>query len=95
MMAEGVDYCGSVKASHKFFCLATLEKLMKSWPGGSYLVMKSTPRVPGDKPFLARKFLGFIATEGAGSTEPADPYLSRFPVIYFIVFLFSLLFVLT
>ena len=28
------------------------------------------------------KVLGFIATEGAGSTEPGDPYLSRFPHIY-------------
>ena len=28
------------------------------------------------------KVLGFIATEGSGSTEPGDPYLSRFPAIY-------------
>ena len=26
--------------------------------------------------------LGFILTEGAGSTEPGDPYLSCFPDIY-------------
>ena len=26
--------------------------------------------------------LGLIATEGAGSTGPGDPYLSRFPDIY-------------
>ena len=25
---------------------------------------------------------GFIATEGAGSTEPGDPYLSRLPDIF-------------
>ena len=62
---------------------------MKHWPGGSYLVLKSTPRFPGENPLLAigykynsRKVLGFIATEGAGSTEPGDPYLSRFPDIY-------------
>ena len=29
-----------------------------------------------------RKIVGFIATKGAGSTEPGDPYLSRFPDIY-------------
>ena len=35
--ASGVDYCGPVKTSNKVF-LATLEKLKKDWPGGSYLV---------------------------------------------------------
>ena len=70
MTAAGVDYCGPVKTIHKGFCLATLENLMKDWPGGSYLVLKSTPRFPGERPLLAigykynsRKFLGFIATE--------------------------------
>ena len=77
-----------MKTSHKVF-LATLEKLMKDWPGGSYLVLKSTPRFPSEGPLLSigykynsRKVLGFIATEGAGSTEPGDPYLSRFLDIY-------------
>ena len=62
---------------------------MKDWPGGSNLVLKITPIFPGESPLLAigdkynsRKVLGFIATEGAGSTEPGDPYLSRFPDIY-------------
>ena len=62
---------------------------MKDWPGGSYLVMKSTPRVPGGRALLdigynynSRKFLGFIATGGAGSNEPGDPYLSHLPDIY-------------
>ena len=89
MAASGVDYCGPVKTSHKGFCLATLEKLMKYWPGGSYLVLKSTPIFPRERPILdigckynSRKVLGFIVTEGAGSTEPGDPYLSRFPDIY-------------
>ena len=51
--------------------------------------MKSTPRFPGEIPLLAigykynyRKVIGFIATEGSGSTEPGDPYLSHFPDIY-------------
>ena len=89
MAAAGVNYCRKVKTSHKGFCLATLEKLMKDWPGGSYLVLKSTPRFPGESPLLvisykynSRKVLGFIATERSGSTEPGDPYLSRFPDIY-------------
>ena len=88
-MAEGVDYCGPVKTSHKGFCLAILEKLIKYFPAGSYLVLRSTPRVPGDIPLMAigykyisRKVLGFIATDGDGSTEPCDTYSPCFPDIY-------------
>ena len=69
MAASGVDYCGPVKTIHKVFFKDTLEKLMRDWPGGSYLVMKSTPIYPGERPLLAigykyyrRKVLGFIAT---------------------------------
>ena len=53
MAAAGVDYCGPAKTIHKVFCFATLEKLMKDWPGGSYLFLKSTPRFPGESPLLA------------------------------------------
>ena len=88
-MAAGVNYCGPLKTSHKGVFLATLEKLMKDFPGGSYIVMNSTPRFPGGRPLLAigykynsRKVLGFIATEGTSITEPGDPYLSRLPDIY-------------
>ena len=100
MAATGIDYCGPVKTGHKFF-FATLEELMKDWLGGSYLVLKSTPRFPGESTLLPigykykyRKVLGFISTEGAGSTEPGDPYLSRFPDII-LMFLFAPLLVLT
>ena len=89
-MAAGVNYFRPVKTSHKGFCLATLEKLIKYWPGGSYLFMKSNPRVPGGRTHLAigyeynyRKFLGFIAAKVSGSTEPGDPYLYRFPEMYY------------
>ena len=78
--AEGVDYCGTVKMSHKGFCLATLENVMKDWLGGSYLVTKIIPRVPDRITLMtirhkynSRKVLVFIAAEGAGSTEPGDP----------------------
>ena len=88
-MALGVNYCVPVKTSHKAFCLATLENLTKDWPGGSYLVMNSNTRVTGGRPLMAtgykfnsRKVLGFIATEGAGITEPGDIYLSNSPDIY-------------
>ena len=62
---------------------------MKDWLGRSYLVMKSIPIFLGERLLLAigykynfGKVLGFITTEGGGSTEPGDPYLSRFPDIY-------------
>ena len=52
-MAEGVDYCGPAKTSHKGFCLSTLEILTKDWPGGSYIVMKSNPIFTGHRPLMA------------------------------------------
>ena len=61
---------------------------MKDW-----LVLMSTPIFSGERPLLAigykysyRNVIGFIATEGAGSNEPGDTYLSCFPDIYSNVF---------
>ena len=89
MATAGVNYCGPAKTSHKGFCLSMLEKFMKDSQGGSYIVLKSTLRFPGERPLPAigcnynyTKFLGFISTDGSGSTEPGDPYLSCFPDIY-------------
>ena len=89
VMASRVNYFGILKTRHKGFFLATIEIMMKYWPGGSYLVMKSTPRVYGGIPLMAigykynfRNVLGSISTEGGGITEPGDPYLSSFPDIY-------------
>ena len=62
---------------------------MKYWLGGSYFVLKSTPRVPGDIPLMYigykynyKNVLGFIATQGSGSNETGDPYLSSSSDIY-------------
>ena len=38
--------------------------------------------MPVGQNYNSRKVLGFIATEGTGSTEPGDPDLSCFPDIY-------------
>ena len=51
-MSEGVDFYGPVKASNKEFCLATLENLTKEFPEESHIVMRITPRVPGDRPHM-------------------------------------------
>ena len=94
-MAEGIYYWGLVKTSSKGFCLDKLENLMNYWPGGSYIVMRRTPRFPGGRPLIDirynynyGKILWFISNEGAGSNEPGDPYLSRFPDMYFNVSIF-------
>ena len=62
--------------------------------------MKGTPRVPGDGPIMAVGYryisnmvLGFFNTEGSGSTELGVSYLSHYPE-KFVMFLFTLLFVL-
>ena len=98
-MAAGVDYCGPAKTSQKGFCLDTLENLTNDWLGGSYLDLKSTPRVTCGIPLLVignkynyRKVIVFIATEGGGNTEPGDPYLSCFPEIYSNVSVFPVVF---
>ena len=52
-MAAGVEYCRTAKKIHNGFCLATLEKLIKNCLGGSYLVMKITPRFTGEIPLLS------------------------------------------
>ena len=87
--AEGIEYYGLAKISHKGFCLTKVNQLVKDWPGGSYLVLKSTTRVPGGRPLMeigynynSRRFRVLIATEGSGSTEPGNPYLSYLPDIF-------------
>ena len=78
-----------MKTIHEGVCLYTLENLKKDCPGGSYIFMKSTPRVPCGRPLMdigykynSRKVLGFIAIEGDGIIKPGDPYLSCFLDIY-------------
>ena len=56
--------------------------------------MKITPIFSGDIPLMAigykqnsHKVLVFITTEGSGSTDPVDIYLSRFPDNYYLVYI--------
>ena len=46
-MEVGANLIGTVKTNTKVFCKETIEKLKKYWPGGSYLVLRSKPMVPG------------------------------------------------
>ena len=48
----GSDLIGIVKTDTEGFCKETIEKLTKYWPGGSYLVLRIKPMVPGDRPLI-------------------------------------------
>ena len=85
-MELGAELIGMVKTNTKGFCKDTIEKLTKNWPGGSYLVLRSKPMVPGGRPLIAigykynaRKVLSFIFTDNAGITKTGIPYLSKYP----------------
>ena len=85
-MELGAELIGMVKTNTKGFCKDTIEKLTKNWPGGSYLVLRSKPMVPGGRPLIAvgykynaRKVLSFIVTDNAGRTKNGIPYLSKYP----------------
>ena len=82
---NGFEIIAAVKTNHAFFPKKALEKKMKPWPSGSYLVMQTT--CPESKVELialgykynARKVLCFIMTKNAGSTAPGEPYIAKFP----------------
>ena len=52
-IAYGLYCYGPAKTSQKVFCLATLEKSIKKYLGGSYLVMNIDTIVPGDIPIFS------------------------------------------
>ena len=69
-MEVGAELIGMVKTNTKGLCKETIEKLTKYWPGVSYLVLRSNPMVPGDRPLIsirykynAQKVLYFIVTD--------------------------------
>ena len=85
-MELGAELIGMVKTNTKGFCKETIEKLTENWPGGSYLVLRSKPMLPGGRPLIAigykynaRKVLYFIVTENSGITKTGIPYLSKYP----------------
>ena len=49
------ELLGMVKTNTKGLCKDTTEKLKKDWPGGSYLVLRSKPMVPGGRPLIANE----------------------------------------
>ena len=45
-----------LKTNAKGFCKETIEKLTNYWTGGSYLVLRSKPMVPGDRLLIANRW---------------------------------------
>ena len=82
----GAEFIDIVKKNTKGFCKEAIENITKDWPGGSYLLLRSKPMVPGYRLIIAigynynaRKFLYFIVTDNAGSTKTSITYLSKYP----------------
>ena len=49
----GAKLIGVVKKNTKGFFRNNIEKLTKYWTGGSYLVLRSKPMVPGGRPHIS------------------------------------------
>ena len=84
-MEVGAEFIGMVKTNTKRLCKETIENLTKDWPGGSYLVLRSKPMVPGGRLLIdigyncnLCKVLSFIVTYNSGSTQAVLPYLSKY-----------------
>ena len=48
----GVDLIRILKTNTDGFYRATIEGLAKDWPGRSYIVLRSKPKVPGERPII-------------------------------------------
>ena len=84
-MEVGAELIGMMKTNTKGLCKETIEKLTRDWPGGSYLMLRSKPMVPGDRTLIAisykynlRKVLYFIVTDNAGIRKTGITYLSKY-----------------
>ena len=78
------EVIGAVKTAHSWFPKDKLEKEMKDFPSGAYLVMECTAPETGVKlvgigyKYNSRKVLLFVMTKNAGKTIPGSPYIARF-----------------
>ena len=75
-----------VKTNTNGFFKATIEGLTKDWPGGSYIVLRINPMVPGQIMLLSISYkynswnvISSVATSGARSTALGIPYSSKYP----------------
>ena len=77
--------CFIIKTAHSRTPKKFLEEKMKGFPGGTWIVMEGfaesegVPLVCIGYKYNVKKVLVFISTKGAGSTQPGQPYLAKFP----------------
>ena len=96
-MDVGEDLIGMFKKNIKLLYKWTIENLTKDWLGGSYLVLRIMPMMPGGRLITAIgyrnnecKVLYFIVTDNTWTTNSDIPYLSNYPEL-FLMFTFALL----
>ena len=51
-MEVGAKLIGMANTNTNGFYRETIDKLTKDWPGGSHLVLRSKPIVPGGRPLI-------------------------------------------
>lgn len=82
---NGHEIIGAVKTNTGSYPKKQIDKIMRHWPSGSYLVLEC--RTPDTKVDLvaigykynSKKVLCFIMSKNAGSTAPGKPYIAKFP----------------
>ena len=81
----GHHACFNIKNGHSRVPRAFLEDQMKDFPGGTWIVLEGHAEKEdvdlvciGYK-YNKKKVLIFVTTKGAGSTNPGEPYVARFP----------------
>ena len=79
-------FIGMVNTNTKGLFKETIEKITRYWTGGSYLMLRSKPMVPGGRPLVAiglkyntRKVLSIIVTDNTRSPQAGLLYLSKYP----------------
>ena len=83
-MEFGAEFVVMVRTNTKGFCKEIVENITKDQTGGSYLVLRIKPMVPGRRLIIAIgymynewKVLSFIVTDNSGGTQIGLPYLSK------------------
>lgn len=82
---DGHEIIGAVKTNSGSYPKKEIEKIMRDWPSGAYIVLEcKTPDTKVDLvaigyKYNAKKVLCFVMTKNAGSTAPGDPYIAKFP----------------
>ena len=77
----GVNFIGVVKNNSKRYCKTFLTQTMEKWPGGSHLLLQTD--IDGVRlyalgyKYCKKKVMCFIFNEGAGHTEPGQPYIAK------------------